>query len=337
MCGFSRFLLLTALVGCSANEGPVMFATEVGDKSHIPAANPDAAPGDANAGGSRDGTPLLGDEEPPATWREHWLDHNQLLKLVDKGDDFALYFDSDMDASTVSWISPYLSHLWKYTKKTYGVPGEKRLYAVFHSGKYLPSGETLYGHAASMFDASHDFRNVVDSTAAASAWSTPMVTGPTWYAGLLLDLCAQGIEGVPSAGLTGYTFHSIYAYDALKAIGMDKDADDWLSALMAVTYDSPRVGTYWFRDWFYPLWQQSGATVFARYFTLLAQHYPKVPRADGRGMTYAPAMNLGEYLHFMSGAAGTDLKSPAIRAFGWTDEHEMELQQAKVNFPAITY
>jgi hypothetical protein len=48
-------------------------------------------------------------------------------------------------------------------------------------------------------------------------------------------------------------------------------------------------------------------------------------------------MNWGEYIHFMSGAAGTDLKPLATTAFGWSDVREAQYQEAKKDFPAVTY
>jgi hypothetical protein len=49
-------------------------------------------------------------------------------------------------------------------------------------------------------------------------------------------------------------------------------------------------------------------------------------------------MNMGEFVHFMSGAAGTNLSSMATAAFGaGTGNWETQFQQARVNFPAITY
>lgn len=49
------------------------------------------------------------------------------------------------------------------------------------------------------------------------------------------------------------------------------------------------------------------------------------------------AMNWGEYVHFTSGAAGSDLKELAKAAFGWPPEWETQLEQAKQKFPQITY
>jgi hypothetical protein len=48
-------------------------------------------------------------------------------------------------------------------------------------------------------------------------------------------------------------------------------------------------------------------------------------------------MTMGEFVHFMSGAAGTDLQERATFAFGWTVDWEAQLQSARAAFPGITY
>jgi hypothetical protein len=339
-----RAAAAVGVLGCQSGEGPVMYtggvtAINTADAGSGGTGSVAAAGGSGGVSapdGSVNGTDVVtavpSSLAPPATWQEHWFEHNQLLKLVMANDDIALYFDNDMEASDVSWIAPFLSSLWQYTKKTYGQPGDPRLYAVFHSGRYAG------GHAASIFDPTHDYRNVIDLGGVTGLWNTPAVDLPAWTAGLLIELASLGIENVPSMGLTENKFNSIYAYDALKAIGMGDAADAWLPNLNADVADFPRAGTYWFRDWYYPLWHDhGGGAVFGRYLSLLAQHYSKVPRHDGRGQTYAPIMNWGEYIHFMSGAAGTDVKPLATTAFGWSDVREAQYQEAKKDFPAVTY
>ena len=48
-------------------------------------------------------------------------------------------------------------------------------------------------------------------------------------------------------------------------------------------------------------------------------------------------MNWGEYVHFTSGAAAADLSGQATRAFGWPDEWAGQLEQAREQFPGVTY
>lgn len=95
-------------------------------------------------------------DSPPATWQEHWFEHNQVMTKVFQDNDVAVYYDPDVSRS-VTWPNTYMSQVWRYTKKTYGNFGvQPQLYALFHTNKY--SG----GHPSGYFDGSHDFRNVID-------------------------------------------------------------------------------------------------------------------------------------------------------------------------------
>lgn len=57
-----------------------------------------------------------GAEFPPATWKEHWFEHNQLTKRVYHDKDVAVYFDGDV-AGSVTWPFQYIGDVWRYTKK----------------------------------------------------------------------------------------------------------------------------------------------------------------------------------------------------------------------------
>jgi len=62
----------------------------------------------------------------------------------------------------------------------------------------------------------------------------------------------------------------------------------------------------------------------------MSQYFPK------NGMRYSRDMNWGEFVHFWSGAAGTNLKTLATNAFGWPSAWETMFQQAQRDFP-FTY
>jgi hypothetical protein len=114
---------------------------------------------------------------------------------------------------------------------------------------------------------------------------------------------------------------------------MSRDAQRAYSSFRNQTDNFPRPDTHWFRNWFYPLWRECGqAAVMARFFRLLAQHFPTT---DGK--RYARELSWGEYIHFTSGAAGADLRRTATRAFGWPTAWTAELERARSEFPLITY
>jgi len=100
------------------------------------------------------------------------------------------------------------------------------------------------------------------------------------------------------------------------------------------TFPNPDHPTYWFKDWFYPIWLNYGqSTVLKNFFELLAEHFHQY---NGE---YARKLNMGEFLHFWSGAAGVNLKPLAITAFHWNEVPEWEQQfiQAQLDFPGVTY
>ena len=140
-------------------------------------------------------------------------------------------------------------------------------------------------------------------------------------------------HGSPAFGLWGDSkWMEFYQYDVYVGLGMTEHAQVVFDRFTASNDNFPRENTRWFRDWFYPLWRDHGhAQVMVNFFRLLELHFP----ADGNGNMRD--MNWGEYVHFTSGAAGTDLKQLATDAFGWPAEREQEWQQARQDFPQITY
>jgi hypothetical protein len=214
--------------------------------------------------------------DPPATWQEHWFEHNQLLQRVAFNDTVALYFGNDVDKSAQDWLMPYLTGLWQYAQRTYGNSGNKmtadRLYPIHHEGKY--SG----GHPSTIYDASHDFRNVSD--VGGSNWTTPQYEVATHETGHIVESIAAGKHGSPAFGLWGDHGH---------------------------------------------------AQVTVRFFGLLGQYFPN------NGTDFTRDLNWGEFVHFMSGAAGVNLKSMATTAFGRPADRDAQFTQARADFPGITY
>jgi len=265
-------------------------------------------------------------QTPPATWQEHWFEHNQLLTKVYEDNDLALYFDNDV-STTVTWPRQYLSSVWRYTKKVYGSFGtDPHMYAILHTNKY--SG----GHPSTYFDASHDLRNVID--AGPGGW-TGATQGDynllTHEVGHLVELASKNMHGSPAFGIWGDSkWCEIYIYDVYKGLGLESRATNAYNEFMSKTDGFPRANTAWFKNWFYPIYSQyGGSAVLNRYFVQLALYFRK------NGTDY-PGMNMGEFVHFWSGAAGVNLKPLATTAFGWTSDYEAQFVKAQQDFP-FTY
>jgi hypothetical protein len=265
----------------------------------------------------------------PMMWKEHWFEHDRNLQLVAQNDWVVLYFDDEVNRANTTWILPFLTRVWTYTVEHYGqfTDGQRdgRLYAIYHQGRY--SG----GHPSTYFDGSHDFRNVSD--VGPGPYPDGSYAISTHEVSHIVEGASRGMHGSPAFGLWGDSkWAEFYQYDLYVALGLSAEAKRVHDEFIGKSDDFPRAGTFWFRDWFYPLWRDHGGVqVMANYFRLLAQHFRK------NGVNYGAGMNMGEFVHFMSGAAQTDLKSQASTAFGWSDSREAELVKAQKDFPGIHY
>jgi hypothetical protein len=287
------------------------------------------APDTGGAGGEAPlpTSPLCpGGAEPALTWQEHWFEHNQLLTRVYYDDCIVLYFDADMPPATQDWMAPFLVKAWTYSLTSYGKLGSERLYAVAHQGKYLG------GHASTYAEASHDNHSVIDM--GASSWVDGDYDLPAHLLGFLVDdEGAHSKVGSPKLEHYGNEgFPLIYKFDLYRGLGLKAATGQAFADFNMLSNSNPYPNTFWFRDWFYPIWRDHGhAQVFANYMTLLEKYYP----VAGNG--FMPTMNYGQYFHFMSGAAGVDLVPLSKSAFTWYPGLEDEVTAAKQDFPDIKY
>ncbi len=265
---------------------------------------------------------------PPVAWQEHWFEHNQLLKRVYYNDDVAIYYDPDMDRS-ITWPNRYETDLWGYVKSVYGNFGsENRLYCIYHQGKY--GG----GHPSTYFDDSHDYRNVTDCGPGpwndSTGWNLDVVTHEC---GHIVEGASNGVHGSPAFSLWGDSkWMEIFIYDVYVNLGKTSEAQRWYNQMQTQTDNFPVANAQWFKNWFYPIWNDYGGNkVLAKFFELLAQNFPK------NGVDYARDINWGEFVHFWSGAAGVSLKGRAKIAFGWPSEWQSQFTQAQKDFPNVEY
>lgn len=279
----------------------------------------------------------------PDTWQEHWFEHNQVLNRVFQDTSVAVYFDKDVNSS-IKWPNTYMAQVWNYTKKTYGKFGsDTQLYAVFHTAKY--SG----GHPSTFMDASHDYRNVIDvGSSGTTAWTSG--TGNdldivTHEVGHIVEGASKGIHGSPALNIWHDSkWMEIYIYDVYLGLGKTADAQRWFNLMQNTKDTYPRANTQWFKNWFYPIYNGYGkAAVLNKFFTLLAQNFPKHTWNNGKTdfPEYTGSLNMGEFVHFWSGAAGTDLKALALTAFGTKDEQgndwTVQLTAAKTKYTGVKY
>jgi hypothetical protein len=283
--------------------------------------------GTGGLGGGAANVPVCpGGPEPPLTWQEHWLDHSELLDRVHYDDCIALYFDQEVDPEAKDWLVSFLDRSWSYSLAAYGAMGPERIYVVVHQGSHYG------GHTATFIEASHDRHATIDM--GAIAWIDGSYELPATLLGSLVDTEGArtkfGAPGRARYGLQGFV--SIYKYDLYSGLGLDEAAAVAKLVYDAIASGQPSSDSHWFRDWFYPIWRDHGhAQVFAQYLALLQAYYPA-----GADM-WMPTMTYGEYFHFMSGAAGTDLTPLAKEHFELPPGFEAELARAKQAYPDIKY
>jgi hypothetical protein len=262
---------------------------------------------------------------PTKDWLEHWEGHNQALTLRDFNDCVAIYVDAAMSGIDTAWLSVFLDNAWQYNLKTYGSLGSERLYVVLHQGKYLG------GHASASYETTHDGHNVIDI--GQSSWkSGDYDQVSAQLSGIVERTAVPGKRGAPAHAQWGNAgFAQIYEYDLLLGLGMSAAADTAWHDFEPIAQVYPVANSYWFSDFYSPVYKAHGKTkLLQQFFALLGQYYG----ASGQIM---PPMNWGEYIHFMSGAAAADVKEQATYAFGWTDEWQSQLAKAKTDYPAIKY
>jgi hypothetical protein len=285
-------------------------------------------PSGAGAGGADETGPTgacPGGPAPPTSWQEHWSGHAEALTLRAYDECSAVYVDSAMAGTDTAWLSEFLSQAWLYNLATYGKLGAGRLFVILHLGK------NIGGDACAEYETTHDGRNVIDL--GANAWKPgDYDLTARWLSALVERTAVPGKQGSPASAQWGAEgFSQIYTYDLYTGLGMTGAASKALDAFSPTFESYPVPNSYWFYDFYYPLWRDHGKTkLLTNFFGLLAQYYP----VTGQLM---PPMNWGQYIHFLSGAAGHEAQTQATYAFGWNNTWKAQLAQAHTDFPAISY
>jgi len=267
--------------------------------------------------------------EPKETLQEHWWEHDQNVSRVFLDNDVAIYFNNEMPRS-ITWMNKFTGDVWRYTKQSYGNFGPNGLlFGIFHQGKYEGA------HSGYFHNAKHGNRNTFDIGQSGS-WEKAevgIIDTIVHEIAYVVENTFRGFEGSPARGIwETYKWSDIFKYDVYKGIGMHEEADRIFKLNIDKTDNFPNPRVNWFRDWWMPIYSNHGETqVLVRFHEMLTQHFPK------KGFEYQGRMNMGEFVHFWSGAARSNLKSTAQKAFQWTDQFETEFNDARAKFPGIIY
>ncbi|GAA2588358.1 hypothetical protein GCM10010435_78410 [Winogradskya consettensis] len=296
-------------------------------------------------------------QDAPATLTDYISDHRDALTRTACNADVAVYFDNDLKAlpaAHVAWVSPFVTDVWKYIKATYGKcdvdrqlpapigPGctnfgaPKPALAFFHQGRH--GGGTVNNR----FDANSGFRTTID--VGDTGWDE---SNGVLHDEIVHEAChevegsSQGVHESPAFDVWGDSkWAEFCVYDFYANTGRTADAQR-TEALFSGHADNLPAGAkdaHWFKDWFLPLWHDSGnnAAVMQRYFGLLSQHFPTRTENSGRNLIYTRRMNAGEYVLFTSAAAGKDLSGRAAQAFN-SGFSRAQFEQARKDFPGVTF
>jgi fibronectin type III domain protein len=282
---------------------------------------------------------------PPNSWVETgWYGgHNRTITLRALDSDIVTYVDPYVTPASVDWLRPILNQNFQYAKSTYGKLGDPLLYVLFEQDGHVSDTADIYGVGGIINVSSSEayYRNVTfaasyDWANQQSHWNVDALTHELAH---IVEFNNNGWAGSPSMSAWGDSkWAEIFIWDVfshsttLPATWKDQNFTDQMNSV-------DDFGYYWFRDFLYPAYQgtlgntdpsRKGAALYNRYFQLIAQYLPKLDYGYG-----GKDMTVGEYVHFMSGAAGVSLEAQAKIAFRWTPDVELQFANAQLQFPAV--
>jgi hypothetical protein len=286
----------------------------------------------------------------PETITDYVGDHGDALTRSTCNADVAIYFDAGLrsvPATDTAWVAPFTTQVWRYMKDAYGSCAVPRP-ACERFGEPIPAMVFLHkpadngggGTIRYRFDASTGNRPTIDVRSGSWKQSNANLHDVIVHEGCHHpELDSQGMLGSPAFTMWGDSKWAEFCiYDFYVNTGRTADADRVFKQFSAARDNLPpgAQSAAWFRDWFYPLWQEGGGkpAVMQRFFELCAKNFPSTDHGSYGG--YKRRMNIGEYVHFTSGAIGTDLSARAATAFN-SGFDRTQFDKARKDFPGVTY
>ena len=267
---------------------------------------------------------------PADSWQEHWFDHRQLLRLYYDDEHCAIYLDPDVRRAEVQWLPRYISAAWHYSKATYGEAfgPDPRIYSIHHAGRH--GG----GHAGYYVSPVHDYHNVSDCGLDTWREGNPLAPElPAHEIGHSVESANNGSHGSPAYEIWGDSkWAEFYIYDLYTALGMDR-RQAGLPPVHRQPGRLPAAG--------HPLVPRLVLSAVAG-LRAGGGHGPVLPAA-GRalparaGRDVHPADELGRVHPLHQRRRGRRPERVADRAFGWPREWSDQLEQARAQFPGVTY
>ncbi|MBS1718901.1 MAG: hypothetical protein JST35_00470 [Armatimonadetes bacterium] len=284
---------------------------------------------------------FLAPADPPEVIRDFIRPGGPEVKRAYFDRELAVYYGEGMDPQ-VNWMNDYTREVWRYMRRTYGSFGpDPRMYVVAHTNKAFN-----YATINNRFDEGFGWRNVID-LGGSWDWHKPAQLNYeviTHELAHIVEGASKNTKDSPSFEFWGDgPWPEIFIFDVYTKLGRKDWSDNWYQRLQTSRNSHYGGGQrfYFFRDWFYPIYQNHGGIeTFNRYFDLLAKYFPKREITVGGGakaLTYARRATFGEVLHFFSAAARFDLREQYAKAFGWGPKIQEEWNKARTDFPALKY
>lgn len=282
---------------------------------------------------------------PPATWQETgWYGgHDRPLTRRPLDSDIALYTDPYVAPTSVDWLRPIFNQHFQLAKSAYGSFSDPVLFVVIEQDGRPEDVNDIYGVGGVVYvsNGQGEYRNI--TFAAGWDWSNQNdlwnINALTHELGHIVESNNNGWFDSPSFSAWGDSkWCDIFMFDIFsRSTTLPAGwAERTFTELNNAVDD---YGNYWFRDLLHPLYQgtlgntdpsRKGSALYSRYFQLLAQYLPKLDSTYGD-----KRMTVGEFVHFMSAAAGVDLEARAKIAYRWTPELELQFANAQLQFPEV--
>jgi len=282
------------------------------------------------------------------------------VRQVYKDEYAVLYFNSSIDDIRTNWVFNLYSGGWRYAKRQFGPLnfGNEggRLSGRFHTdaaeGWWVTS---VNSQDQNIFMAispnSVKSGNLYDKEGRPTQPKQDIIWDYNLKAmSQIIEEANNDVLGSPASDIWRRDgFYPIMVYDILLNLGSEykKDADEWKSQMNQQRSESgtKKSSVAWMKDWWSPLYDKNGRTkLISRFFKLTAQNWPTEElksanlKDDNPGpRRYIGKMNVGEFVHFMSGAAGKNLRSMAKCVLGFEKQDEDNFRKAQKDYPSIRY
>jgi hypothetical protein len=255
---------------------------------------------------------------------ETWAGHTDVIYRQYFDNNVAVYYN-DAVPRPLEWPYQFLSKTWEHVTDTYGDFGnDNRLYAVFHHQSPAP-------YVGTVFNSQSGNRSLFDIGFNGYEINSTNTDNALLAVSKIVETSSNAHSGAVAGEIWGNTFSQLFLYDAYTHLQMPTEANRIFNMYNTMTANFPKENTYWFRDWYYPIYTQYGSEAVGNFFKIVAQYYPTT------GNSYSHDMNMGEFVHFFSGATHVDLLPLATTAFGWNDEWQSQLLDARADFPTLNY